>query len=117
MESSDDDSECETFSSLIILYFHMLCEILESLKVGQVNEQGQWSYKHKTLGAEGPLCATQSELFLRALYPAVCLTLSWEYVVDISNWCPTNSWFCLAFPHLVFLSSVNGFAFWPKLEV
>lgn len=42
MESScDDDSKSETFSSLVILYFHMLCEILESVKVGKVSEQGR----------------------------------------------------------------------------
>lgn len=42
MESScDDDSKCETFSSLIILYFHMLYEILGSVKVGKVSKQGK----------------------------------------------------------------------------
>lgn len=107
--SCDDDSKCETFSSFIILYFHMLCEILESVKVGKGSEQGKWSHKHRTLEAEGPLWATQS--LSQSPVPRCSLD------VVISNWCPKNSWFCIAFPHLVFLSSVNGFAFWPKLEV
>lgn len=108
MESScDDDSKCETSSSLVILSFHMLCEILESVKVGKVSEQGRWSHKHGTLEGEGPRWATQSVLCLRALHPAVCLTSSVQTGVQRT----------LDFPHLVFLSSVNGFAFWPKLEV